>query len=453
LIVAFVTGSQQAFATNNYSGPAQGECQYEPTPCRLPYFVIQGGDISVGSGFANTANDYYWASGCDQQTYVSFGAWNNNNTNGGWTNTNASLSSGAWGPGYYGGSDQGAVLTPDTSQEVVTDQNSDVSHITNPEAYTYNNGAELPSELGFANKEQNWDLYPNDTYGTDDNAENQYYGGDYGLLPCMPDPYTTGGQNLSNAATYTVNLSTLTPGTYNYTGELIVDDNNNGSPDECNGSPVTTSDNPIPAGNKINLNVDGIVYIESNITYCYSNTSNIPQLQINETGVPDPAAQSPDNGYLDDTPSNTQFISSGLFIQYDVTELHGFFTAEQHNAGSMINPERGTIFDCAYMQGGTIYTSANLDDAASGVAPDDCDHQLQIYGTMEANLIYLERSYGDLNPEDAGAMSAGPTNEDNAAEVFNYSPEVWIPDAATNCTVGSCVTSTYEAETSLPPVL
>lgn len=384
-------------------------------PCRVPFFVVQGGDVATGSHVTQTANNVPPASatgGCHQQDYATVAGYNNDNN------------PGAAGSGWYGAAVQGAIYSPELAQEVVTDENADAplaQSFGNVGDYTYTAPGSStapsgfatgrPSELGFANHDQTDPKAPEGLftyqYPVDDAT---YYGGNFGLLPCIPNQYSTTTPGEIPYTSNTIDLSTQPAGDYYYTGSGVLTIADSGA---------VTSDHDIT------LNVPGSVYIATDIDYNYSSPSNIPQIVVN----------------VDGTANN-----SNIYIQNDVQDIHGVFTA-QSSDGS----ETGFVETCAYKSGTAILQSADLDDASSGGA--DCDHQLNIYGSMEADWFFLERSWGDLDTMNA----PGGTNASNASEVFSYSPEVWIPDATKSCpsgaAIGDCLSNTYSAETSLPPVL
>jgi hypothetical protein len=241
-----------------------------------------------------------------------------------------------------------------------------------------------------------------------------------------------------------LNLSQLAGGTYRYRGTLIINDNING-----NNTPISdVSTGGVP----ITLAVDGDVYIESDITYSYSSPNNIPQLNVYASGAEQPPSPYyPDYFYVD---------IGNIYVQNDVTEIHGYFAAEGDQVDLIPAQDYGHAWAdlSTYVFGDGLFADCAMIDPATGIITTyadsgTCNRQLDIDGSVGANVVYLERSYGGLQPE---ASFACATNADCAAEVFQYSPEVWVPDAVgTSCvgTASQCIGDSYESVTYLPPSL
>jgi hypothetical protein len=98
--------------------------------------------------------------------------------------------------------------------------------------------------------------------------------------------------------------------------------------------------------------------------------------------------------------------------------------------------------------GGSIYTCAT--SAAplplDGNLYSACNNKLVVNGIFSANQILLMRTVGSVGQANAGETAGS----NNAAEVFNYSPAMWLAQPPGGSTTGS---SNYDSITSLPPIL
>jgi hypothetical protein len=392
-------------------------------PPNMPFYVIQGGDARGGFSFGPANNS------CSPWNGTMFSSWNNNNANG---------------AGYYGGAEQDADFVSDVSFDVVTDMNS--AALINPANYNYTLPLS-PSYLGFANVNQDFPGH-HDNYPVDYAAG--YYGGGFFPNSCQTEKYVQTMDSASGTIPLTaassggaltggnsIDLSALKGGNYSFNGTLYVDDNNG-----CGCSmPVTWVSE---AGVPITIAVTGNVYIDSDILYSYTDPSKIPQVNIYAGSLCDPTKVDCDN------------VDEGnIFVQNTVSEIHGNFTAEgtdldntqaynllEQDFTSPTSFTDGLFSDCAEVNAGVITSTANY---------DPCHNQLKIVGSIGANVYFLERSYGDLN-----AITPNSTNAENAAEIFQYSPELWLPDAIdTSCVapVAQCIGTSYESVTNLPPSL
>ena len=123
-------------------------------------------------------------------------------------------------------------------------------------------------------------------------------------------------------------------------------------------------------------------------------------------------------------------VGGNIYINSNVTQLDGLYVAEPDSSG-----------------GGTIYTCASaLDTAvtpAAGGYFNTCKHQLVVNGAFVARQVQFLRTAGSLGQAKAGDTIAA----NHSAEVFNYTPELWLPRGAAAAGGG------YAAITALPPVL
>lgn len=219
-----------------------------------------------------------------------------------------------------------------------------------------------------------------------------------------PPPYNLSfANNTSTSTVYGGNL-TSQPCLTNYYNSLLPSANNTISPGGVNlstlssglykvsGNLIINSSSNIAPGKNITILVNGSATIVSNILYSSYQLNNIPRINI--------------------------IVNNGnLNISSYVTELHGFYSSSK----SFI-----TCYD----------TSTNNESTSSTV----CNHPLKIYGSVFANTINLDRSYGNQ------------LNQTSPAEIFDNSPEFWIP-ASSSCTITNCISNNFLEENNLPPIL
>lgn len=214
------------------------------------------------------------------------------------------------------------------------------------------------------------------------------FGGSFGSMACIANYYNTAGA----APLTTSNLTSLSGvGRYAGTG-------------------------PITLGGSINPNqrtvvyVDGDVLINNNIAYVSSgwSTSSLPLFQL--------------------------VVRGDIYISQNVTQLDGIYIAQPNGATG------GNIHTCANpalpatpvpTTGGTVYSS--------------CRNKLTINGAFIAKRVMFLRTSGSLKQ----ATTVEGSGSANIAEVFNFSPSLWIAQPPTPSGSGS----EYDAITSLPPVL
>ncbi|HEX7963551.1 MAG TPA: hypothetical protein VF466_03070 [Candidatus Saccharimonadales bacterium] len=167
--------------------------------------------------------------------------------------------------------------------------------------------------------------------------------------------------------------------------------------------PINISGNINP-GNRIILYVNGNVTISGNIDFPGNwSVNNMPYLQV--------------------------VASGNIYIDKGVSTIGGIFIA-QGTGGA------GTIYTCT--NGATPYT---VD--ATGSFNTACHSKLTINGAFIANQVQLLRTNGTVKQSNVPVDNAA-----NQAEVFNYSPALWIPQPPNAPTQGK-----YDAITSLPPIL
>lgn len=134
---------------------------------------------------------------------------------------------------------------------------------------------------------------------------------------------------------------------------------------------------------------------------------------------------------IEDIPSFYLVVKGGnIYIDPSVTELDGVYIAQPAADGT-----KGEIITCA---------------TAAGVVPahGGCGQQLVINGAFIARQVQFKRVFGKLTEATAGESVA----DTKAAEVFNFSPEVYLSPLNDNLTRAIPFTK-YDYITSLPPIL
>ncbi|MEO7364508.1 MAG: hypothetical protein ABIV43_03305, partial [Candidatus Saccharimonadales bacterium] len=165
--------------------------------------------------------------------------------------------------------------------------------------------------------------------------------------------------------------------------------------------------------------VTGDVYISDNITYNTAGWS------------------------IDSLPSFVLSVTGNIYIDASVTRLDGTYFAQKNSGGG----------------GGNIYTCSNgFTPIAKGSLFSNCNRQLTVVGSFVADKINFLRTFGSLRDESTGpnvncsnAAGRSSTRPTCAAEVFEFSPELYLQRPAAASTGGDAVQ--FDAITSLPPVL
>jgi hypothetical protein len=163
----------------------------------------------------------------------------------------------------------------------------------------------------------------------------------------------------------------------------------------------------IPNGKHITVYVDGDAYIDSNILFGGSAS-----------------------GYgssLSDIPSFVLVAKGNIYISPSVTRLDGLYVAEPRGGSG----SDGVIYDCSQGSSPVPFSSSHYYAT--------CKKPLDVYGAFISGQLWLQRT--------GGTYTTG-----QAAESFHFSPEVWI-GAPFNSQLNGGVNETYDAITSLPPVL
>jgi hypothetical protein len=213
--------------------------------------------------------------------------------------------------------------------------------------------------------------------------------GDFGgSLGSVPCIADYYGKKPATTSNLPANVSAMTTGAYAANGNVTL-----------NGGNV----NP---GNKISVYVNGDVYINSDISYVGSwNNTNIPLFEL--------------------------VVKGNIYVSSNVHRLDGVFIS----------------------QGGTIYTCATgfaAIDITDGAFFNTCHSKLTVNGAFIADSIELLRTIASLGKSAAGETSTAAGVGNNAAEVFNFNPSLWMVQPIDD---GNGTVDNYDAITSLPPVL
>ncbi len=160
---------------------------------------------------------------------------------------------------------------------------------------------------------------------------------------------------------------------------------------------------PVP-NKRVTLFVQGDVLISGDITYPASWTAN-------------------------DSPLFELVVEGNIYIRNNVSRIDGLYIAQRSGAS-----------------GGTIYTCAT---AAVPLVPGPglngtCGNKLTINGAFIANDVQFLRTRGTRQQ----AAANEPSSSNNIAEVFNFSPALWMAQP-----VGLPTSLQYDSITGLPPIL
>lgn len=123
-------------------------------------------------------------------------------------------------------------------------------------------------------------------------------------------------------------------------------------------------------------------------------------------------------------------VGGNIYIGNNVTQLDGIYVAESDGS------KGGAIYTCATGMGQPI-------DLTTPTAYGICNNKLTINGAFVAAQVQFERTFGSVGQ----ANLADSVTSNHAAEVFNYTPELWLPRS------GVKPKNTFSAITGLPPVL
>lgn len=245
--------------------------------------------------------------------------------------------------------------------------------------------AQAPAGLSFAN------TTTSDIPGGD-------FGGRFGSVPCIPDHYATKPTTLADNMS-SQNLDSYGTGVYYNNGNMHFTAPGN----------VTTID----PGQETVIYVNGNVHLSTNVHYTGSwNPANVPIFRL--------------------------IVRGNIYIDTSVTRLDGVFIAQPNGSSG------GIIYTCASATPAP-YTAPGTTNFPSNTVGARCGSKLTVNGSFIAKQVQLWRTTGTLRQSASGEANGSG----NIAEVFNFSPALWInqPD------LSGLVESDYDAIVSLPPVL
>jgi hypothetical protein len=138
-----------------------------------------------------------------------------------------------------------------------------------------------------------------------------------------------------------------------------------------------------------------------------------------------------------------------IYIDPKVTELDGLFVALAKGGVG------GNIYTCGVSSGG------NFTEMDPSQLFSNCGNELVINGAFVANNVKFDRTRGQSGtnvdatsneiPKQINGTGntgiTGPGQDSHAAEVFVYSPEMWLAEPPAN------LSNEYDSITSLPPIL
>jgi hypothetical protein len=155
-------------------------------------------------------------------------------------------------------------------------------------------------------------------------------------------------------------------------------------------------------------------------------------------------------GAIERIPSFRLIVKGNIYISKDVSQLDGIYVSQPTSGGS------GQIYTCT--NGSSPYSTT-----ASNFFTDCGQKQLLVNGAFIAKKVNLLRTFGSLRASSGGEhLSIGTSKTctegrttnlgDCAAEIFNYTPEIYLSQPQENATSGPTV-GRYDYITSLAPVL
>lgn len=157
---------------------------------------------------------------------------------------------------------------------------------------------------------------------------------------------------------------------------------------------------------------------------------------------------------LANIPTFYLIVRGNIYIGPHVHRLDGVFVAQPGKIG----PAHDVTVDDP-LNGGRIYTCAKTDGTLfpasalySGTGLNDCSQQLVVNGVFVAQQVRFLRTAHSLRNAAPGVGEYGnpPISYGNGAEVFNFSPELYLAPSPLG---GGATGVKYDYIASLPPVL
>jgi len=156
---------------------------------------------------------------------------------------------------------------------------------------------------------------------------------------------------------------------------------------------------------------------------------------INGTGIRFKDADGSWGNLVDNIPSFHLIVKGNIYIDPEVEQLDGVYVAQPTPPTTANGPwTKGEIITCANDQKTTPSTG--------------CNKKLTINGAFIARQVRFKRTFGNL----AAASATETAANSQAAEVFNFSPEVYLSPLGPGLNRSVPFTK-YDYITSLPPVL
>ena len=242
--------------------------------------------------------------------------------------------------------------------------------------------------------------------------------GHLGVNHCVPDYFATKSASTPISSSASFDIGTAS---YNGNGNSAVEEQSAYS--SPSGFTLKNSNglgSGIAKGNRVAIYVTGDVYIQNNVQFKQTSWNSI-----------------------DDIPSFYLIVKGNIYIDPSVTQLDGVYVAQPTSTGG------GTIYTCAPGTPAVSSLFANTD------LYNNCQNQLTVNGAFIANKVNLLRTANSVRNSLGGELPSGPGNcagHDCAAEIFNFSPEVYLAQPGFN-PIGGPSTGKYDYVTSLSPVL
>lgn len=246
------------------------------------------------------------------------------------------------------------------------------------------------------------------------------FGGGFAVAQCADDywaerptdttaPLISGTHSVSNLPI--VDLSTLTTDDYYYSGSVHL---------------MTPAGQSIQSGRRITIYINGDIWIGDD-TYTGGGAR---QVAYN----PGPWAT------IADIPLVRIIAYGNIYVDNNVSQLDGQYVALPNPA----DVTSGEIHTCALSETTTDLKPGLIN--AAGVSAN-CQRQLVVNGAFIARQVHLLRTTGNVATAVAGAE---PANSANIAEVFRFSPELYLALVAQGKGAAS---AEFDGVLSLPPAL
>jgi hypothetical protein len=251
-------------------------------------------------------------------------------------------------------------------------------------------------------------------------------GGNYGTGGCFYSPTQPGSTTADISTPATVGVAPLSGGAHSYNA---------------------TGQNLNLVGGEVDLNDSLGIYVTNGSVYISPNAAST----VNNGIGYNTAGWSINSGGKTNIPSFTLVVTGGnIYIDPGVTELDGTYIAEKDAAG-----HGGAIYTC-----GTDLGGGNFTPMAKTSLYNNCNQQLVVNGSLEADQVDLMRTMGSLedansseNPNSATrlCLNSSVNTPVCSAEMVVTGPELYLQKPAIEPPNNGA--QYFNAITSLPPVL